>query len=314
MASAQPVPKVAIVLNTPEMAEITKTPPGRPAARAFYEGMRERGWIHGLNIELVWRSAEQHPERLPAIMDELVRMKVDVIVVSGNRAAREALEKTRTIPIVLGASEFAVEAGLARSYARPGGNVTGLSMMVSHLDAKRIGILKELAPNVSRVAVLGYVDTPTGPLQGRTTQQALEAHGLTGIHVRADRGEDIESAFAEAVRLGANGMVVSSAGIMFRAENQAKIHLLAIKHRIPVLHAVLKAAESGGLAAYSADELAVWHRTGHYVDRILRGERPESMPIEHPTAYHLHLNRKAAAAIGLSIPASILTQADKVFD
>lgn len=309
-AVAQGMPKVAIVLNTPELSELTKVPPGRPGARAFWEGMRDRGWVDGRNVELIWRSVEQRPERFPAIMEELVRMKVDVIVVSGNRAAREAVRKTRSIPIVLGASEFAVEEGLVASYARPGGNVTGVSSMASHLDLKRFSLLKEMAPSVSRVAVLGQLGTQ---FSGKTLD-ALVPLGITPFHARAERGEDIEQAFAEAVRRGANGMIVSSAGPMHQPENQATIHALAIRHRIPVVHAVLAAAASGGLAAFASDELAGWRRAGYYVDRILGGEHPSNMPIEHPTTYHLHLNRKAAAAIGLRIPPSVLTQADRVFD
>lgn len=314
LAAAQRLPKVAIVLNSPPAAKLSSIPPVAPNARAFFDGMKAWGWEHGRNVELVWRTAEQRPERIPAIIDDLVRMEVDVIVASGNLIARTAKDKTRTIPIVLGASEFVVEAGLVESYARPGGNVTGVSMMLAHLDAKRIGILKELAPNVSRVAVLGQLNPSNQVALGGQTGAALKALGMTGFHVRADRGEHIEGAFADAVRKGADAMVVSSTGPMHQPEIQAIIHALAIRHRVPVMYAVLTSVETGGLIAYTADELAIWRRSAHYVDRILRGEHPSRLPIEHPTAYQLHINRKAAAAIGLSVPPSILTQADKVFD
>jgi putative ABC transport system substrate-binding protein len=314
IALAERLPTVAVVMNALRASEIAKPPTESPWSRAFFEGMKERGWVDGRNVKLVWRSAEQHPERVPAIIDELVRMKVDVIVASGNYIARAAVEKTRTIPIVLGTSEFAVEAGLVQSYAQPGGNVTGLSTLVSHLEPKRMGILKELAPKVSRIAVLGYPGEPSGPLFGKLNSEALRKLGLSGIHVRVDRGEDIEEAFDEAIRRGADGMIISSAGPMFLREVQARIHELAIRHRIPVLYAVLNSVETGGLVAYAADHVAGWRRASHYVDRILRGESPARLPIENPTSYLLHINRRAAAAIGLHIPASILIQADRVFD
>lgn len=314
LAWADRLPTVAVVLNAWPVSETAKSPPEAPWSRAFLEGMKERGWLDGHNVKFMWRSAEQQPERVQAIIDELVRMKVDVIVASGNSIARVALERTRTIPIVLVNSEFAMENGLVQSYAQPGGNVTGLSSLVSHLDAKRMGILKELAPKISRIAVLGYVETPSGPLPGKQNNEALRKLGISGIHVRVDRGEDIEEAFGEAVRRGADGMIISSAGPMHLRETQARIHELAIRHRIPVLYAVLSSVETGGLVAYAADIVALWRRAGHYVDRILRGENPARMPIEHPNSFYLHINRKAAAAMGLHIPPSILIQADKVFD
>jgi putative ABC transport system substrate-binding protein len=207
-----------------------------------------------------------------------------------------------------------MEDGLVQSYAQPGGNVTGSSTLVSHLDAKRMGILKELAPKISRIAVLGHVGTPSGPLPGKRNNEALRKLGISGIHVRVDRGEDIEEAFGEAIRRGADGMIISSAGPMTLRATQARIHELAIRHRIPVLYTVLHSVETGGLVAYAADHVAGWRRASHYVDRILRGENPARMPIEHPNSFYLHINRKAASAIGLHIPPSILIQADRVFD
>jgi len=313
-ACAEALPTVAIVLNAPPASSLASSPPTAPAARAFFDAMKDRGWIDGRTARFIWRTAEQDPARIPAIVDELVGLKVDVIVASGNLIARVAKEKTRTIPIVLGASEFAMESGLVQSYARPGGNVTGVSMMLDHLDAKRLGILKELAPRVKRIAVLGQLNATNGEdVKGRTGK-AVQALGLSAFHVRADRGEDIAAAFADAIRRGADGMIVSSTGPMHRPENQAALARLAIEHRIPVIYAVLRSVESGGLAAYSADELAAWHRATGYVDRILRGARPADLPIEHPSAYLLHVNRKAARAIGIEIPASILAQADRVFE
>ena len=311
-AAAERIPKVAVVMSAYPMSSLEKAPPEAPGAQAFFEAMKERGWIDGQNIRFVWRSAEQRVERIPAIVQELVDIKVDAIVASGNLIAETAKEKTRTIPIVVAAAELAVEAGLVQSYARPGGNVTGVSLMVEHLDAKRLGLLKNLSPGVSRVAFLGHLSSRDSFRP--ETRAAMEALGISAFRVRADRGEDIERAFAEAIRDGANAMIVSSNGPMYLPENQRTLHALAIRHRIPVIHAVLGAAGTGGLAAYAADERTAWRRAANYVDRILHGDDPARMPIEHPSTYYLHINRKAAAAIGLHVPASILTQADKVFD
>lgn len=311
-AQAQEMPRVAIVFNSPPLEALTTSPPLHDAARAIVEGLKDFGWVDGRNVKLVWRSAEQHPDRFPAIMDELVRIPVDVIVVSGNVMAKAALAKTRSIPIVMGSSSLAVEDGLIESYSRPGGNVTGVATAVGeHLSGKRIALLKQLAPRVSRVA---FVSPSSVREFLPATTETLKSLGLTGLIVHANLRHDYERALSEAVRQGANGMVVVAAPPAYVRENQVAIHELATRHQLPVVHGVLTAAASGGLAAYATDEIAIYRRVGSYVDRILRGAAPGSLPIEQPHTFFLHVNRKAAKAIGLSIPQSVLVQADRVIE
>ena len=310
-AAPQRLRTIAIVFNSVPVSEMTTIPPRNLSARAIVDGLAEKGWKHGKTVNLVWRSAERHPERFTSIMEDLTRMPADVIVVSGNTMAHAARAATSTIPIVMANSTLAMEDGLVTSYARSGGNITGLSNSVGLLNGKRIALLKELSPGLTRVALLTRrSDTSLHP----DTEGTLKRLGLTGFMVHAERREEYANAFAEAVGKGANGIVALATPALYIAENQVAIQELAVQHRLPVVYGVLNAVASGGLAAFGTNEHALYWRAAAYVDRILKGANPADLPVEQPGEFYLHVNRGAAAAIGLTLPRSILMQAHRVLD
>jgi putative ABC transport system substrate-binding protein len=275
---------------------------------AFRHGLRDLGYVEGRNITLEYRFAEGQADRLPALVAELVRLPVDVLVVDGTVAIRPAQQANTTIPIVMVAGD-PVGAGLVASLAHPGGNITGLSIMIPDLSGKRLEILKEAVPNLSRVAALWHRDAPVGPYITET-QAAAQALGLQLQSLEVRSPNEFDQAFAAMTREHADALVVLSNPLFFGHRRQ--LAELAVKHRLPAIFLFREYVEAGGLMAYGANLNAMYRRAAYYVDRILKGTKPADLPVEQPVKFELVINLKTAQALDLTIPPTLLFQADEV--
>ena len=298
--------RIGFLANTPSAADLERRTSSSPAPKLFEDGLRDLGWVDGRNIQIVWRSAEGRYERLGALVDEMVRMPVDVIVAFGP-GVKEAASRTASIPIVMGAIG-SVEESHVGLLSRPERNITGMSLETGpELEGKRLALLKEAAPHVKRVALLNA----TSPPHARTLAAAT-ALGMTVFAVRASSGDVLGAAFAEALAGGADAMLVTDWPAFNNRDTQLMIHALARRHRLPAIYSVLDSAASGGLMSYGSDILDNYRRVPYFVDRILRGAKPAEIPIEQPRRFALEINLGAARAIGLTMPPSVLAQADRV--
>ena len=277
---------------------------------AFRLGLRELGYSEGRNVVVEYRWADGKTERLPMLAAELVRLKVDVIVTSGTPGGLAAKNATSTIPIVMASGGDFVADGLVASYSRPGGNITGLSVFARELSGKRLEILKEAIPGMTRVAAAFNTLNPGTRSLFKETEAAATKLGLTAVPLDIRFPDGVEPAFAEAVRLRAGGVVIISDGatIVHRAE----LGSAALKHHMPTIFANKTYLEGGGLMSYGPDIIAVWRRAATYVDGILKGAKPADMPIEQPAKFELVINLKTAAALGLAIPPGLLQRADEL--
>jgi putative tryptophan/tyrosine transport system substrate-binding protein len=276
----------------------------------FRQGLRDLGYIEGQNVVIEYRWAEGHYDRYPAFVAEAVSHKVDVIVTEGTPAAIAAREGTRTIPIVTASIGDPVAAGVASGVAHPGGNVTGVTSMSPEIDAKRLELLKELVPSVSRVAVLWNPGNPNTKFRLPNLQAAAKSLRLKLELVGLRNGEELERAFGAIVAARSQALVMpSDLALLSRRE---QIIDFATKRRLPGLYAYREFVEVGGLASYSPSYPAMFRRAAVYVDRILKGAKPGELPIEQPTKFDLIVNLTAAKALGLTIPPSVLGRADEV--
>src|SRR5437773_9390981 len=279
---------------------------------AFREGLRELGYLEGQNITIESRWAEGNYDRLPGLAADLVRLKVDVIVTYGTPAAQAAKGATGTIPIVMAAIIDPVASGLVTSLARPGGNITGQSMMAPDLAEKQLQILKELVPKTSRVAVLHNPANPGNAPQVRHAQDAARALGVR-LQILGARGPgEIDSAFAAMTQEQAGAVIVLVDAVL--QNNRTRIADLAARHRLPAVYGLHEYAEVGGLLAYGPNRLDLFRRAATYVDRILKGAKPGDLPVEQPSTFALVINLKTAKALGLTIPPSLLLRADQVIE
>jgi putative ABC transport system substrate-binding protein len=279
---------------------------------AFREGLRELGYVEGRNIQVESRWAEGNYDRLPGLAADLVRLKVDVIVTYGTPAAQAAKGATGTIPIVMAAIIDPVASGLVTSLARPGGNITGQSMMSPDLAEKQLQILKELVPKTSRVAVLHNPANPGNAPQVRHAQDAARALGVR-LQILGARGpSEIDGAFAAMAAEQAGAVIVLVDAIL--QSNRARIADLAARHRLPAVYGLHEYAEVGGLLAYGPNRLDMFRRAATYVDRILKGAKPGDLPVEQPNTFTLVINLKTAKALGLTIPPSLLLRADQLIE
>jgi putative ABC transport system substrate-binding protein len=275
--------------------------------------LRERGYIEGQNIAADYRYAEGKVDRFSELAGELVRLKVDIIVVAGgNRINLAAKNATKTIPIVMvGASIDPVEAGLVESLARPGGNVTGITNLTRELGGKRLELLKEAVPKVARVAVLYE---PTAPGQGLDVKEVLSvaarALRLTLQPWEVRDADGLDKVFAAMGKQRPDGLFVSSSRLM--SDNQKRIVGFALKSRLPSTYGTREAVDAGGLMSYGADVRDSYRRVAYYVDKILKGAKPAELPVEQPTKFELVINLKTAKQIGVTIPQRVLGRADKV--
>ena len=308
---------LALGLLAAPLAAPAQHPPGKTArigflARvsapfdAFREGLRELGYVKGQNIAIEYRSADGKDERLPGLAAELVRLKVDVIVAASPPATEAAKQATRTIPIVFTVSGDPVAEGFVASLARPGGNLTGLATIGPELLGKQLEMLKTVAPKVSRVAVL---QSP-GQQGQRQAEDAARALGVQLQVLKARTPSEIEAAFAAMSRQRAGGVLVMR-DALFLAQ-RAQIVALAAKSRLPAVYGFREQAEAGGLMAYGASTPQLFRRAATYVDKILKGAKPADLPVEQPTKLELVINLKTAKTLGLTIPPSLLGQADQV--
>ena len=302
------IPQIGFLANTVPLSDLVNRTGFHPAAKLFEEGLRERGWEDGRNVRIVWKSAEGSLQRLPALAQDLVDARVDVIVAFGP-GVLASVAKTRTIPIVMGVIGSYDGPAEIGSMGRPAMNVTGTTLEVgAAMDGKRLALLKRTWPALTRVAFLG----PYGPTIAETTKDAARSLGISVVAIGVEAIGDLPVAFEKALREGANGMVVSDWPLVHWPEMQKAIHELAIRHRLPVIHSVLSAGDTGALLAYASDINDNYRRAPYYVDRILRGAKPADLPVEQPTRFRLIVNRKAADGIGLAIPESLVAEADRV--
>ena len=274
------------------------------------QGLRELGYVEGQNIAIESRFAEERPERLPALAAELVRLKVDVIVTAAPAAPEAAQRATNTIPIVFAVVGDPVAVGLVASVARPGGNITGLSSMAPEVVGKQLELLKEVAPKVSRVAVLQNPRNQAHPFVLRQAEAAARTLGLQLHIAQAGTPAEIDAAFATMRSKRAGGVLVLRDG--FFLAQRAQIAALAAKDRLPSVYGLKEQAEAGGLMAYGASTAPMYRRAATYVDKILKGAKPADLPVEQPTKFELVINLKTAKALGLTMPQSLLLRADEV--
>jgi ABC-type uncharacterized transport system substrate-binding protein len=277
---------------------------------AFRQGLREIGYIEGKNIVIEWRGGEGKPDRMPAIAAELVRLKVDVIVTGGPGATRPAKEATSIIPIVMAQDEDPVGNGFVASLARPGGNITGLSTLSPELSGKRLELLKEIMPKLSRVAILG-TSTNAGNAQSlKETEFAAAAMGVKLQFLEVQNAKDVETGFRTVSKGRADAVLLLPNPFHFSQRTQ--IAEYAIKSRLPVIYGRPEYVEAGGLMSYGMTFTDLDRRAAVYVDKILKGTRPADLPIEQPTKFEFIINLKAAKQIGLTIPPNVLARADRV--
>ena len=279
-----------------------------------YRSLRELGYIEGQNIAIEYRYSERKPDRYPELVAELVRLKVDIIVVSGGvGTVRAAKNATKTIPIVMtGGGIDPVEAGLVESLARPGGNVTGITNLTGELGGKRLELLKEAVPKLARVAVL-YDPAALSPVHEVKEVLPADAHALKLTiqpwEIRAV--DDFEKVFAALNKQRPDGLYALTAGPVMRP-NQKRIVGFALKSRLPSTYTGRASVEAGGLMSYGRDVADGYRRVAIYVDKILKGAKPADLPVEQPTKFELVINLKTAKQIGVNIPQSLLYRADKV--
>jgi putative ABC transport system substrate-binding protein len=283
---------------------------------AFHQGLRDLGYVEGRNLLIEYRDAKGKPEQFPALAAELVALKVDVIVaVGGTLAALAAKQATTTLPIVFTASGDPVQEGLVASLARPGGNVTGLSIVTWELIGKSLELLKHAVPGLSTVAFLLKPDAvPEGARKDRVKAAEVAARALGArLHfVEARSPEDFDRAFADMARVQA-GAVYIAVTPMFDIHRRRLVDL-ATKNRLPTMYSFRGWAEDGGLMSYGPDLPDLLRRAATYVDKILKGAKPADLPVEQPTKFELVINLKTAKALGLTIPPSLLQRADQVIE
>jgi putative ABC transport system substrate-binding protein len=283
-----------------------------PVRAAFTDALRELGWVEGQNITIEWRYAENRLERLPELAAELVRLNVELIVASGTLGPLAAKRATSTIPIVMTAAGDPLGSGLVSSLAHPGGNVTGLSLMVPDIAGKRLQLLKEFLPQVSRVAVLWNAANPYPTIVFKETQAAGRRLGIE-VQSMAVRGPaDFDGAFEDARRQHPDALVEVEDPLT-NSLHKRIIQFVAAEH-LPSLHGMREEVEAGGLISYGASISDLFKRATGYVDKILKGAKPAGLPVQQPTKFELVINLKTAKALGLEIPPTLLARADEVIE
>jgi putative ABC transport system substrate-binding protein len=317
LAGVLPVPLAAEAQDATKAAQIgylSGPSLSANAARieAFRQGLRELNYVEGKNIIIEWRSTDGKFDRLPALAAELVRLKVAVIVTSGGAPTRRAKEATSTIPIVMTNDPDPVGDGFVASLARPGGNITGLSTFVPELSGKRLEILREVVPKLSRVAVLGSSGA-TGYAQTlREIEPAAKAFKMQLQFLDVKHAADVETAFRAASKGRAQGVLTLNSAIL--GSQRAQIAELAVEKRLPVMYHQSDFVEAGGLMSYGVNIPDLNRRAAAYVDKILKGTKPAELPVEQATKFELSINLKTAKALGLTIPPSLLARADHVIE
>jgi putative tryptophan/tyrosine transport system substrate-binding protein len=302
-ARAQPAGKVY------RIGILETIPAARNAANldALRKGLRDLGYVEGRNLIIEYRSTDGRAERFPDLASELVRLKVDLIVTRGTPAAKAAKNATETIPVVMAAmSPLAVVASLAQ----PGGNVTGVTTFTTELTGKRIELLKELVPTLSRVALLHNMGNPAAPPEWEETRTAARALGLQTDLLDVRNQGDLGRAFELAVRQHVDALIIGFDGLT-QMHQQTIVDLMA-RNKLPAVYPAREFVEAGGLIAYAVNYPDLYFRFASFVDRIFKGAKPADLPVEQPTKFELVINLKTAKALGVTIPQSVLLRADEV--
>ncbi len=301
-----------------KIVKIAYLAPSTPTAaahlvEAFRQGLRELGYVEGKTFVLELRHGEAKAERLPELARELVGLKVDVIVTATDVAIAAVKRETQTIPIVMANSTDPVGTGFVASLAHPGGNITGLSSISPELSGKRLELLKEVVPGLSRVAFLWNPDVRGAVLDYKETEGAASSLRLQLQSVEVSRADNLERAFSAMTRGRAEALLVPAVSpVMY--SNRSQVARLAQQSRLPSMFGTRDYAEAGGLMAYGPSAADQWRRAATYVDKILKGAKPGDLPVQQPSEYELVINLKTAKALGLTIPPSLLLRADQVID
>jgi putative tryptophan/tyrosine transport system substrate-binding protein len=311
-AAAWPLPARAQQAGLPTVGFLGTTSPSIMSqwTAAFVGRLRELGWIEGRTIKIEDRWAEGRGERYAEIAAEFVRLKVDVIVTTGPAAA-QAKKTTSVIPIVLALSGDPVGAGLVASLARPGGNITGLSMQWPDAAGKRLELLREVVPSFRRLAIMVNVGFPDAVLEASEAKVVARSLGLEVATLEIRRAEDIVPAF-ESLKDHADALYVTADALL--NANRIRINTLALGARLPTMHAFRESVEAGGLMSYGPNLASMFRRAAEYVDKILRGAKPGDLPVEQPTKFDLVVNLTTARALGIEVPPTLLARADEVIE
>ena len=291
--------------------------PGTPASfslrtKAFLDGLRELGYVEGATIAFEWKWGQDRVETLSGLAADLVRSNVDVIITGGTSAAKALKAATPTIPIVVAIVSDPVAAGLVDNLARPGGNLTGFSIVAPELGGKRLELLKEVVPDVSSVAVLLNTRNPQSQIELKEMRSAAQEMRLQLYPIEISTEDGLEDAFAAMNKAAVQALVVLTDPILFSQRKQTVD--LANRNRLPAVYFFQGFAEEGGLMSYGPSDTDLFRRAAAYVDRILKGTKPGDLPIEQPTKFDLFINLKAANVVGVTIPESFLLRADKVIE
>jgi len=310
-AEAQPARKL------PQLCFLTFDPgtarSPSPRFAAFFQGLQDLGYLNERTIAIHYLSADGHNERFPGLVAECLRLKPDIIAVTTTPAAQTAKTATSTVPIVMVALGDPQGTGLVDSLARPGGNVTGMSQLTSGLAAKRLALLKEAVPRISRVLVLTFLVDPIAPLQVKALKEVAPSLGVSLLVHDIRTAEDLPAAFDAGAKERADGLLTTAESI-FRAQ-RARVTELAARHRLPAIYAYSAfVTDADGLMGYSIHDSDLHRRAATYVDKILKGAKPSDLAVQQPTNFELVINLKTAKALGLTIPPSLLQRADQVIE
>jgi putative tryptophan/tyrosine transport system substrate-binding protein len=283
-----------------------------PRFDVFFDSLRDLGYVDGKTIAIDYLSADGKDDRFPALVSECLRLKADIIAVSTTPAAQAAKRGTRTVPIVMIALGDPLGTGLVESIARPGGNVTGMSQMVPELGVKRLELLKEAVPKVSRVLVLSYLSDPIAPLQVAALDRVAPSLGVTLLVRDIRSGADLAPAFDAGMSEHVDAVFMTAESVL--VVHSAQIGEFAARLRLPAIYPYAIQVRNGGLMAYEANTPELHKNAALYVDKILKGAKPSDLPVQQPTKLSLVINLKAAKALGLELPQSLLNRADEVIE
>ena len=286
-----------------------------PPSEAFWQGLHDLGWVEGQNITIEWRFAEGNARRLPDLAAELVRLRVDLIFAETTPAARAVKQATTAIPSVFSPIADPIGSGLVANLARPGGNITGITFMAPELGGKRLELLKQAVPRMTRVGVLSHPGDPSEATVKSVLEQteaAARALGVQLLRVEAQGPNDFDRVFAGMSRERVGGLILIPSAMF--VDERRRILNVVVKDRLPAMFYFREFVEAGGLMSYGPNFRELWRRAATYVDKILKGAKPADLPVEQATKFELVINLKTAKALGLTIPPSLLGRADEVIE
>ena len=304
-AQQQParIPRIGFLGNSTAALEANLVGP-------FREGLRDLGYVEGRNVLIEYRWAQGKYERFPALIAELIALKVDVIVTAGTPATQAVKTATTLVPLVMVAVGDPVGTGIVASLGRPGGNITGLTSIAQELDGKRLELLREVMPGVSHVAVLWNSASPLQVIQERATRAAAQVLGMKLLSLGVWNEEGLEKVLADAMRARPDALLVLADRLFLH--HRARIMDFAAQHRLPGVYAYRELVEAGGLMSFGPSYAGMHRRAAYFVDRILKGGKPADLPVEQPATFELVINLRTAKALGLTIPQSVLARATEV--